>query len=86
MGGGGRGEISRLLRMFAFAIILHVSDIFGMGIKFFRWGKTSQREVKISQVGTSETVKCVGSNFCHLIIQYSRINKLETLLRVTLKR
>ena len=34
----------------------------GFGVKFSRWGKNSLYGVKIHQVGTSKTVKCVGSN------------------------
>ena len=39
-----------------------VSDIFRIGVNFYKWGKNLLDGVKIYQVGTSETVICVRSN------------------------
>ena len=39
-----------------------VSDILKTGVEFSRQGKNSLGGVKILQVGTSETIKCLGSN------------------------
>ena len=40
----------------------HVYNILSIRGKFSRWGKNSLGRVKIQQVGTKETVKCVGYN------------------------
>ena len=43
-----------------------VFDIFRIGVKFSRWGKNSLGEIKIHQLGTSETVRYVRSSPWHL--------------------
>ena len=60
---GGRDKILRPMKMLVFAMIIAVLTFLGLGVKFSRWGKNSLDEVKIHQVGTSETVTCVESNF-----------------------
>ena len=49
------------MKLFAFAIIILFLTFLGLGVKFSKWGKNSLGEVKIHQVGISETVKYVRS-------------------------
>ena len=63
-GGGGGSvfiKIFRRMKMLAFAMIIVFLTFLGLGVKFFRWGKNPLGG--IHQVGKSETVKCVASNF-----------------------
>ena len=48
------------MKMLVLAIIVVFLTFLGLGIKFARWGEISLAGVKIHQMGTSETVKCVG--------------------------
>ena len=64
-------------------MIIVFLKLLGLGLKFFRWGEKSIGRIKLHQVGTSVTVKCVG---LITIIKLLRICILGTLLNVNLKR
>ena len=50
------------MKMSVHAMIIAFLRFLGLEVKFSRWGKKSLRGIKIDQVGTSEPVKCVGSD------------------------
>ena len=62
------------MKITAFAIT--VSDNFGVQVNFSRLCKNFPGGVKIHKVGTTETVKCIGSNFGHVTFQFLCISIL----------
>ena len=56
-------KIFRPMKMLVFAMIIAFLTFLELGVKFSEWGKNSPNGIRIHQVGTSETVKCAGSNF-----------------------
>ena len=56
------GKIYRHMQMFAFSKIIMFQAFLGIRVKFVRWDENSLAGVKIHQVDTNETVKCVESN------------------------
>ena len=55
------GKLSTLEKL-VFATIIVFLTFLGLGVKFSRLSKNSLGGVKIHQVGTIGTVKCVGFN------------------------
>ena len=47
--------------MLVFAMIIVFLTLLELGVKCSRWGKNSLGKVKSTTVGTSETIKFVGS-------------------------
>ena len=50
------------MKMLVFEMMIVYLTFLGLRVKFSMWGKNSLGGVNIHQVGTSETVKSVGSN------------------------